>query len=834
MILLNVRQCRFCFLEWILVVLLMAVCSPIASAQSEIALESVGIAAHGAASHSGLVVVRCNVKNTTADSQEAYLVARVAGELTSEDRSLVRLSPQQMRTIDIPVRVPPSNTVTKVEVEVSIIAIRNGKEVLLSDGGQPAMRRVTVFRPPRKNIVTALAMGSEPVNGPEWRWEQNEVFSTMECALASRIDAELTNDCILLDSTPLPLSPADWQGIDTLIVSDPKYLREGAGLTAIRSYLTSGGRVWIMLDTIDCDLVTPLLSSNQALLQVDAIELEQCQVNVTNISLSEEDRTCLFDRPIPFKRVLQQGGAITHAIDQWPVGMVMPIGRGELVLTTLGSLGWIQKRRVQMASEPEYQSDYELRKWARSLVDIVHVQRTPPLLKLADLSYPLERIGNPVVPRSFVAWSLLLFCGALSAIGVWRWMGKEVSGMGFWIPGLAIAASLPIAIAGIMQRRDIPPSVALFQWAQYDSPVGGILRESAAVYTNEPTAMDLESHRNGFVVPDPSIRSGITTVVHEDVESWRLSNTAWPTGLWRYTTESTLPEKRMVARGEWTEKGLELRIPDGLPSALSDPILSYAAGMPVLGQESDNKTILFNGSYPAEGGRWTLQSLVDDEQRRQSTIYRKLLEGGDRLQVQTRTLFGWTELFSASPAWTAPLERRGAALVSLPISTPRPKIGTTVLVPYPFIEIRTSKSGDSTPIFMDSVGRWISQSSNPSSAQLEFHLPDEVTPLDIASIDVSWDIEAPRREARLWLVPPNTEPIELVTLDSPTLPWVRTIEEPDLLSGVGGGRIVLKIEVSDDREPGGTLPWRIKHLRLTVKGTVLPAHAFSKTPSEPK
>jgi hypothetical protein len=827
-------QIRHDFLGWILAVYLIGLSLPTAYAQEGISLESVGIAPHGAASHGGLVVVRCNVKNTFTQPQEAYLVARVVGEITSEDRSRVRLSPQEMRTIEIPVRVPPSITETKVDVEVSIVAVRDGNETLLSQGGEPVMRRVTVFRPTRKNIVTALVAGTEPVVGPDWRWGDNPVFSTMELTLASRIDAELSNDCILLDGAPLPLNPADWQGIDTLIIADAKYLRDGASATTIRSYLTSGGRVWIMLDSIDCDQVTPLLASDQAIFHVDTIDLERCQVNVANIALSEEDRTCHYDRPIPFKRILQRGGTVSHSIDGWPVAMAMPIGRGELVLSTLGSLGWIQRRSSQMASDPAYQSDYELRKWARNIVDIVHVQRTTPLLKMAELTYPLERIGNPVVPRSFVAWTLMLFCTALTALGLWRWLAREVRGIGFWIPGLAILASLPIAIAGTLQRRDVPPSVALFQWAQFDSPVGGTLRESAAVYTNEPTAMDLKSEHFGFVVPDPSIRSGITTVVHEDLESWRLSNAAWPTGLWRYTTESLLPQQSMLVRGEWTGRGLQLRLPSGLPSALSDPILSYAAGMPVLGEERESGTLLFDGSYPAEGERWTLKSLVDDEQRRRNAIYRKLLEGGDRLQVQTRTLFGWTGLFPEGPDWSSPLERRGAALVSLPISTQRPGVGTAVFIPYPFIEIRTSTTGDSTPIFMDSVGRWISQSSNPSSSQLEFQLPEEVNPMRITSIEVNWDIEAPRREARLFLVPPKSEPIEIVTLDSPTLPWIGTIEDDSLLESVGDGRIQLKIEVSDDREPGGTLPWRIKHLRLSVKGTVLPPYSLSTNPSIPE
>jgi hypothetical protein len=103
--------------------------------------------------------------------------------------------------------------------------------------------------------------------------------------------------------------------------------------------------------------------------------------------------------------------------------------------------------------------------------------------------------------------------------------------------------------------------------------------------------------------------------------------------------------------------------------------------------------------------------------------------------------------------------------------------------------------------------------------------------MEISSMDVSWDIEAPRREARLSLASPTAEPFELITLKSPSLPWASTIRDPSLLDAAGSGRILFKIEVSDDLEPSGALPWRINHLRLSVKGKILPPYALTKIPS---
>ena len=122
-----------------------------------------------------------------------------------------------------------------------MVAIRDGREVLLMDGDQPALQRVTARRMIKKGVVTALAMGAEPMAGPDWRWERTPIFATLECAFASRIDAELANDCIDFEAKPLPIHLSDWQSIDNLIVAEPRFIRDSASLGAVRTFLADGG-----------------------------------------------------------------------------------------------------------------------------------------------------------------------------------------------------------------------------------------------------------------------------------------------------------------------------------------------------------------------------------------------------------------------------------------------------------------------------------------------------------------------------------------------------------------------------------------------------------------
>ncbi len=789
--------------------------------------ESVGIAPQNCCTPDGLLVVRCNVKNTGEHPVSGFLIGRAVGNLGEEDRRRIDVPAHRTESYELHVRPPLEIPDKRVDVEVSLVALQDGQEVLVVHGSEPAVRRLSFTQPGKNPAVTAISMGREPLPPLDWRWETAEPFSTYELAIASRVDAELSTECISFETTPIPLNVSDWKCIDTYILSEPKVLEDAATLTALRAYLTSGGRIWIMLDDIDTDAVAPLLAENQQCTTVDTISLRQFVVDVPRSSISLADRSVAIQTPVRFKQVLQQGGEVTHWIDGWPAGLKMSVGRGELLLTTLDSAAWIRPRPNAAGGDPYSQSAYELRPWAKNLIDLVHVKRAMPLFNTSGMSYPLERIGNPIVPRSWVSGLLLLYCGVLIALGIWRFAAGELKWIGVAAPGLAVLASIPLVAIAWMQKRDIPPMVSMFQWAQFDDVQGGSLRESAAVYNSESRSMELHGAGGGSVVPDPAIQSGVKTITIDDFQQWRMSNIAWPAGVWRYTSDTTLSDVAMAARGRLTDRGIVLELPAGLPSNLKDCVLSYQPGAASLGTPEGPQQFLVDGSYPAEGERWTLDSMVDEEQSRRSVIYKKMFDSGDRLQVLSRTVVGWTDLFSSGPEWNVPLERRGAALVTMPVVIATPDVGTEVQIPYSLIRILNTELGDSSPIFMDAVGRWITQSSNKVATNLAFELPAEAAPLEVSSIAIDWSLQAPRRQVKLSsLHESNGELIPLATLDEPSLPWQQTLTDPRLLADLQDGRIVLKIEISDDREIGTPIPWRMQHLRMTVRGKTLPKNSL--------
>jgi hypothetical protein len=801
-------------------------------------LESCGIAPHSYVGAEGIVVIRATVRNTSNQTVEGFLSARAKGNLVEEDRRRVALLPNSIRSYEFPVRLPVQLPDSSIDVDIQLLALIDGREVLVIRGDEPATKSVRFWKRGKNPVVTAIAMGREPSAVIDWRWGEQELFSTYELAVASRIDAEMSKDCLALEATPFPLNPIDWKAIDTLIIADPKPLADAATMSVLRSFLFGGGRIWVMLDEIDTTALAPLLTSNQQCATMETVRIQDFVVDVAGPSLSPEDRTVQLSSPVPLKRLAHTGGQVTHSVDGWPAGILMPVGRGELFLSALHSSAWIQPRKAQWSEDPYFQSEYELRRWSKNLADLIHTKRASPMLSLKDMDYPLQHIGNPVVSRRAVVAVLGSFCASLLAFGVWRWWLGEMKWLGLAIPLIALSATIPLAILSWIQKKDIPAMVSLLQFALFENPSGGSLRESAAIFTPDSRSMSLTSRRAGFALPDPAIQSGIKTITTNDFQDWQMSNVAWPTGTWRYVSETSLPSVSVLARAKFDARGAHIRIPTSLPSRLKDPVLGFHPGIPCLGVTEPysidrSETIGIDGSFPAEGERWTLDTIVDQEQSRRAEIYRKILDSNDRLAVQTRTLFGWTDLFDSGPQWDANLERRGAALVALPVEIETPRLGEEVLIPYPFVEIRNAVGINSSPIFLDAIGKWVSQSSNASDSQLVFRLPDEVVPIEPTEIEIEWDVSAPRRKATLSCVRSDAGGlIELATLEEPSLPWRAKILSPEVLREFGDGQAILKIEISDDSQLGGSIPWRIRSLRLSVRGKIVPRNrlVISSTP----
>lgn len=783
----------------------------------------------------GVLIVRCEVSNSAKTAATGYLVGRIDGQTGEEDRRRIELAGGVTKTYDMQLRVASVIPKPTLEVVMTLNVMQGDREIMVQRGDQPVMRKLTLQVPQEENM-TAIVMDAEPPIANYWQWPDTKPFFTYELAVATRIDAMFTRRCLVLDSEPLPLNLADWNCINLLIIANPYYFEDAANVTVMQQFLQGGGSIWIMLDRVDTDAIGDLLPENQQIETIATVNLNRFEVEVSGNSFASQDRTVDRDDYVQMKRVVQNGGVVTHSVDGWPAAIWMSVGRGKLLLTTLSSSGWIEPRKTQKSLDPVEQSSYTMSMWAAGFASEIHNQKAQRPLDMAKEPYPIDRIGNPVVSRSLVGVILLAFCVCLIAFGVWHFLGGGIPKLGLVAPTLALVASVPLIVASVLQRRDIPAMVTALQLVQIESPSGAYLREAAAVYSSDSRSMELIGKGDGLAIPSSTIETGVRSIATEDFQHWRMTNNAWPAGTWRYNTQLALPEIAFVAQANLTEEGLSIELPQELAQPLEDSVVNMAAGAPSLGKPTDGgKRILIDGNLPAEGERWTTDTIVSDEQRRRAELYTKLFENPSEAQIPVRTLCGWTALWPQAPQWNVDIERRGTALVTMPVRLATPEVGSRVRIPYSLIRIEHANIKNASSIFRQDTGRFINEATLATEADFAFILPPEAVPLEAKSVTIDWDVKAPSRKVRLLCVCEGG-PIELVALNAPSIPWKSTIDDARVLSDLRDGRLVLRIEISGgealESAQSSFVSWRIKHLRLNVDGRTLPRHRMVPNPQK--
>lgn len=776
-------------------------------------------AVHGRARLGQSLALHAVVVNPTAEELHASIVVQISGQLGEEFARQVHVPPHSERPYDFHVGISKNNTSKQLEITATMTKIDQGREIILEDNEKPISHSVTL-KPNLDPSVTALAMNAAPKEDVYWRWPREDVYTSYELAVATRVDSGFSREFTIFDG-PLPLNLADWDTLDTLIVAEPKIFDDASGIAALQNFMQAGGRVWVMLDEIDTSMIRGLLGESQMCETVDVVELNRFEIQATDkVRGSMNEGIIELPKPVRFTRIVQSGGEVTHEIDGWPAAMRMQVGYGELRLTMLGSQGWIQPRTLQARPDPLFQSSFTVHGWAARFASAIHVPRADSPLRTTPTKYPMTLVGNPVVPRRTVMWSLMGFCVVLTGLAVWRRSVGDLNWMGVLAPAAAVIASLPLMLMAFQSRHDIPDTVARLQFVQTGSQ-SCLAQEQAVVFGAGSHSGTLSSNVDG-VVHQPQVESGIRRVSTSDFQTWQLTNDAWPSGAWRCASTYSLPGLFSTAEAKLTSDGLVIQIPNNLPSRLEDPVVSFVPGATVLGSHNGD-ALTIDGRMAAENDRWMTTSLIDNEQLRRAEVYGQFFESNGIANSPQRTLYGWTQLWPSSPQWSERFEVRGSALVSIPVSLATPKTGSEVRVPYALVALQ--RSGDKTSLFDDRTGKWTDESTLAMQAEFQCVLPPEVVPFAAESIDIQWHVRAPSRKARL-LSLANGEEIELASLDEPSIPWTTTITDPRILDDFRDGVLKLRVEVSGRKEQGANQStfagWSIKYLRVGTTGKTLP------------
>ena len=314
--------------------------------------------------------------------------------------------------------------------------------------------------------------------------DEQQLQDTVDLAAATRISMRRTRKLIELDVEDVPAELHGLDVIDEIFLCTSRIADDPARLACLRAWVEQGGRLWIRLDQVDVSTVTHLLGEAVPLQLVDRVSLTEYQLYRTD-RRQEPVASHEFEYPVDHVRVVADGVEVIHEVDGWPASFAVTVGRGRVMVTTMGNLTWVRERTDRdKPATPEFTANFVATAPLVELIDQWMIEIDPAPLD-ADNFKPLlaTQVGYQVPARWTILSVLWLFCGALLFIGLWLRrtqngrgaktethgqvaFGRRSEHLAFIGPGLALLAAVPIVVLGQISRNSIPPSVYLAEFVQ--------------------------------------------------------------------------------------------------------------------------------------------------------------------------------------------------------------------------------------------------------------------------------------------------------------------------------------------------------------------------------
>ena len=654
-----------------------------------------------------------------------------------------------------------------------------------------------------------------------------------EATIAVRLDQNLDRRVGLLHEYPLPPDLLAYAGTDQLIIADDIVATDPQAAAAIREWIVGGGHAWVFLESVQQETVQRLLGNNCRVEYVDHITLPEVTIknarNSATLPLTRE-----YDDPIPLVRVLAEDVEVTHTVNGWPAAFRQKIGRGRVLFTALGARGWIRDR------EPTDPQPTDPARWSAYVPTWPLIQATAGFFKRPAQGristdhlkpYLYERIGHRIVGRLPVVTVLLLFCVGLLSVGLLWFRRRRLERLLWFAPAASVVAIGALGLIGMQTRQGLSDTVAVMQVIDMDTEQDEVHVDGlAAMYSTSKQDAALGGRAGGFVQPERFDReANVRRVVWTDRKQWRWQSLQLDAGL-RFAPLSFSPivDQRIQVTGKFGPDGFLGVLDPGPFQNLSDMVIASSTQHTLALSSEDDRSIS-GGVNDVQGpGRYIVDTLLTDEQRRRQDVLRELLASSleqDRYPYQP-TVLAWADPLASQFEFADEARRIGSALVAFPVQWERPESGTLVTIPSPFLPyeaVFTDEIGLS-PVFDRPSGLWRS-GSFPTTALLRFEIPDVVRPLDVQRVKLMLDITAPSRTVGVSLgQPENLIPVSQV--EGPLGPVQVEVDDPQTLRLDDAGHLHVLVTVSEialarddgSRVGGDEENWQIHSLQMELSG----------------
>jgi hypothetical protein len=774
--------------------------------------------------------VRCRVVNEQKETDTVTVVTNIVGQPGEQYARSVTLEAGRFKNVDIHLPLPDDYLATSVEVSCTLWMKRNGREVLIDRDGEAIEQRLRLPVDTEATCVTATLLNPAPREFFDWEWPKESSYATYDWLVASRVGAGHFRTTLDLEAYPLPNEMIDWDGIDNLVIADERIFSNYASVQVLKSWLLAGGRVWVMLDHVDPKHIRPLLLSGQYVNQIDSTEITEATLDST-MAFNAEYRNTKFssENGVKLVKVEQSGGEVSHTVNGWPAAIWMPIGEGELLLTTLGPTAWMQRTKDNSGKPELLRSDFELMAWAGPMGDRFHQSRVRLLSRSPGLQYPVALIGFQVLGREIVAVCLLVFCIVLGGVGYWLYRLGRLEWMGWVAPALSLLAGCGLALGSGLLRKDVPDGWHRIQVINTDGKDRAFLFEQSAMYRQQPSVFPLKINSDAVIDPEIGVGTRDFRATQYSFDEKVVTSEGWPTGIWRMESQSGFTQRIDAATGTWSEKGLIVRLPEQLLKLESLLISQPRAPKSQLQPMGDEGWLISEASTLPPTEFAASSGLVDDRFfRRAEVLTESFSPAGGEARPKSLQIMGWGNIAAAGFQWDEDGSDNvgtGDALWRLPLISLPPSLNTQIQIPPALIRWDVVDSGVGiSGAFMRSTGEWNGPFTNAMTTALKPEIPEEVFPLQCQKVRLATRVRAAGRDV-IFSARTKTGKKELGKFFSPQQVIRLDIEDAELLQALNDRSLDLIIEVSglsekDDKKSGfvQAVPWQIEYLWMTVDG----------------
>ena len=673
----------------------------------------------------------------------------------------------------------------------------------------------------KREVTTAILMDgdADPLASASSRDSE-----AMLLARTFRHARGLSERISVIQDRDLPPTPEAFDGIDHLILAGNRLDADPAGRQAIRHWVLQGGVLWVMLDRVEPEVIAPILGDGQRFEIVDrtsltAVRLRAVMDHPADVAKRE------FDSPVDLVRVLLSGNETPlFEANGWPAAFSRSLGRGRVIVTTLGGRGWFRDRISRdPPSRFENFSDLPMPLAAlESLAWQIHPETQTVAFQAEDLAPLLTaEIGYEVLGRNSAGVILIGFVLTLLAIGLWLRRSRTPELIGLIGPAVAVVAASLFVIFGLASRQAVPSTAASAAVVEF-SPESGeaTTRGVFAIYRPESGIVHLGAENGGDVELDQSGLDGQSrTRIQTDLDAWHWENLAFPSGVRLGPFRSTI-RARATASGAFGMDGLAGRLSVGRFRDPADAVILTRSGTVLTPRLDSNGAFTVGRDSAIPGDQYLAGPVLTDRQQRRQDVYRKLLarprpahlEGHDYLLV-------WAE--SADVPFTSGDSQRrfSTALLIIPLEHERPPGGTSVTITTGFSSFAAVTEGRSH--------RPTLEGTTAARNRLRFQLPPSVLPFRVEKAALVARVRATGRRFTVSGIA-DGQPIPLENAVNP-LGIVRVeISDPRALQIDPAGGLVLEVAVSgligpDGREMSSRLSdadvkWQIEDLGLEVSG----------------